>query len=237
MSFINTSKHFFRDLFQYPTIAKRDTSYDTYWERRDLNAPFNAFQKKRAELIMKMIPRGCTMLDLGCGDGRFLAYYLSNKAISKAIGVDASSVALNVARDRGIETIQCDLNDRGTIPSADVVLLLEVIEHVSDSEDLLAWALGHANKLLIFSVPNTGFVFHRLRLLFGRFPLQWRAHPSEHVRFWTVRDMKWWLKEMGITDYELQLYEGIPLLNKLWPSLFAAGIMIVLRRSNTARTS
>jgi len=71
---------------------------------------------------------------------------------------------------------------------------------------------------------------YRLRLLFGKFPAQWRVHPGEHVRFWTARDLRWWLLAQGIENYKIFYYEGIPLLNKIVPSLFAAGFVVYIQK-------
>ena len=62
-------------------------------------------------------------------------------------------------------------------------------------------------------------------MLFGKFPLQWASHPGEHLRFWTVSDVKWWLKSANFNIESLELYEGIPILNKIFQSLFAQGIV------------
>ena len=59
---------------------------------------------------------------------------------------------------------------------------------------------------------------HRLRLMLGKFPLQWRTSPGEHVRFWTTSDMHWWLKNViGLKkeDYKLYHYAGFPILEKI----------------------
>lgn len=60
----------------------------------------------------------------------------------------------------------------------------------------------------------------------GKFVIQWRMHPGEHLRFWTYKDIKWWLKELGYDDKsEVMIYEGIPGLNKLWGGLFGMAII------------
>jgi hypothetical protein len=86
-------------------------------------------------------------------------------------------------------------------------------------------------KSIFFSIPNTGFIAYRLRLLLGSFPVQWRIHPGEHIRFWTYRDLKWWLKELGyLQRAEIVVYEGIPGFNKIWPSLFGMGLLVKIKK-------
>jgi methionine biosynthesis protein MetW len=169
------------------------------------------------------------VLDIGCGDGRIL------EALSVAIpgitvsGIDSSSEAIRIARERGLAVEQVDIRNLEVLrhERVDWALLLEVLEHMPESEMVLAWAREHARKGVIISIPNTGFIVHRLRLLFGRFPLQWRAYPGEHVRFWTLRDVQWWLSSLGLSATIL-CYEGVPVLSSIFPSLFAEGIIICI---------
>lgn len=231
MSILNRIKHWGCDLWRYPALHPLDVSYDTYWLERSISNVLNSFQKKRADTLLSLVGAGDSILDVGCGDGRILAYLALQNPSLHLSGVDGSPAALNVARRRGLNVRQADIRDPKSFENTpvDYVIFFEVLEHMFNAEELLAWAMKNARKEVVFSVPNTGFLFHRLRLLFGRFPLQWRAHPSEHVRFWTARDMHWWLRHLGYS-YKMYFYEGIPLLNRVWPSLFAAGLFIRLKK-------
>jgi len=201
-----------------------------YWAHRDMGV-LNSFQRIRADFLLKRLRDGDAVLDVGCGDGRILAYLKAQKPSLRLSGIDSSPAALKIAAERGLDVHQADIRNVQALggASADVITLFEVIEHVPDSEALLVWAVAHAHVAVVFSVPNTGFVFHRLRLLLGRFPLQWRAHPGEHVRFWTMQDMRWWLRALDY-PYELKAYEGVPVLNRFWPSLFAQGLYVIIAK-------
>ncbi|KKP77993.1 MAG: Methyltransferase type 12 [Candidatus Moranbacteria bacterium GW2011_GWF2_35_39] len=218
-------------IYSYPKMILKDDQYNEYWENRDLKTAdqLNNFQKARAKFVLKTIKENSTILDIGCGNGAILSYINSKKKLARLIGIDFSDKALNLAGKNGIEVIRKDistLSEDGDMFGVDYILMFEILEHIADSEKLLAWAVKNAKSGVFFSVPNTGFVTHRFRLLLGRFPLQWRVRPSEHLRFWTVRDMKWWLKNIGYDKYEIKLYEGAPLLNRIWPSMFSAGIFV-----------
>ncbi len=230
-------KQWLKLILFYPKLETHDVSYDTYWHFRGLDSKtkLNSFQKKRADLTLRYLEKNSSVLDIGCGNGALLSYINSVKPMDKLIGIDISEKALAFAGENNIETIMGDISKTETLnklPGADYILMFEVIEHFSNSEDLIKWAVQHAKKGVFFSVPNTGFFAHRLRLLLGRFPLQWRVNPSEHLRFWTVKDMKWWLGELGFKNYTLKLYEGIPSLNKIWPSLFGQGIWVFISVKN-----
>lgn len=213
-------------------MQKTDEDYDTYWRSRDIQKPeLNSFQKKRAEFLKRLIDKNDSILDIGCGDGRILAYLREKGHSGDMLGVDSSDYILEKAKSRGVAVAKKDIRDikqLSDLETFDVIILFETLEHMTNAEELLAWAYSHSRKAVIFSVPNTGFIVHRLRLLVGRFPLQWRVHPSEHLRFWTVRDMKWWLKAQNYKKFRIRSYEGVSILNRLWPALFGQGIFVEL---------
>lgn len=226
-------KQFVKLIFAYPKLGAHDVSYNTYWHSRGLDSKIklNSFQKKRADLTLGHLEKNSVILDVGCGNGALLCYINSIKPMKKLFGIDISEKALAFAEENNIEIVLGDISKIDTLnklPAADYILMFEVIEHFLNSEDLIKWAVQHAKKGVFFSVPNTGFFVHRLRLFFGKFPFQWRVNPSEHLRFWTVKDMKWWLRELGLKNYTLKLYEGVSLLNKIWPSLFGQGIWVFI---------
>jgi len=115
--------------------------------------------------------------------------------------------------------------------SIDYILMLEVLEHVQNPEDFVHKALSAANDSIFISFPNTGYIKHRLRLLFGRFPVQWRVHPGEHLRFWTLRDLEWWLGQLKLKDKStIHSYEGVPILNKIYSGMFSAAFIVEIKK-------
>lgn len=220
-------------LKKYPRIKMEqdfEVDYDRYWKKRGRgNGPIlSRWQKQRADYILKMIEPGSSVLDIGCGDGAVL-FYLRDKISSKGVGVDISQDALNEARKIGIEVIKMNVNnfdELDRLPEVDYVLGLEVIEHMANPEKFIFKIKNKAKKALIFSFPNTGYYIHRLRLLFGQFPLQWIDNPGEHLRFWTVEDVKWWVNYLGLNLDKLIVYEGLPILKKIFPKIFGRGIII-----------
>jgi len=223
-------------MFRYPTgrIKNVLTDYDTYWkDKRATNlGSLSPWQKKRAKLALSFFgSESSSVVDVGSGDGSVLKYLKEHGNISRGTAVDISPLVLEKAREFGLDTVQVDINDLsklGDIPRADYILLFEILEHIQDSELFLAAMYAKASRGVLFSFPNTGYFAHRFRLLFGRFPMQWRVHPREHVRFWTYTDLQWWLNALGYTTYHIEMYEGVPVLNRLWPALFAAGSFVYL---------
>jgi len=224
-----------KQIVYYPKLVLDDVDYDEYWKvkkKNKLGIP-NNWQKQRAEWIINRIDPKSTVLDIGCGDGAVLLYMLKQKEFV-AIGADISDYVLNFLNSKKIKTIKIDINNLKEIenlPEVDYILLLEVLEHIPNPEKLLLTVLKKAKKGVFFSIPNTGYISYRLRLLFGSFPVQWNLHPGEHLRFWTYKDIKWWLKELNLYHKsEIYVYEGIPFLNKVWKNLFGAGILVYIKK-------
>ncbi len=237
LSFLAKIKADVKQLFGYPRVEygeKMSVDYEVYWRRRrgKKEAFFSSWQRQRADITLKIIEPNSRVIDLGCGDGATINYLQEHSHIH-GIGVDINLEMLKKASTLGVKTIQMDINNLEsikTLPEVDYILGFEIIEHMPCPESLIYHLLDKAKKGLVFSVPNTGYYSHRLRLLFGKFPLQWAAHPGEHLRFWTVKDMKFWLKSIGVKSAKIILYEGLPILNKIFPSLFAQGIIVYFKK-------
>lgn len=232
---ISKIKEILKQITYYPKLRLEEVNYDDYWKSKRGNnlGCINSWQRQRAEWIIERVNKESTILDIGCGDGGVLLYMKKKKDIN-VIGVDVSDVVLSFLDSKGIDVIKFDINNFEEIenlPSVDYIMLLEVLEHMPNSERFLKTIMNKVNKGVFFSFPNSGYIAYRLRLLFGSFPLQWITHPGEHLRFWTYRDLKWWLKELGFYNKsEVYVYEGIPLLNKLWKGLFGAGFIVKIKK-------
>lgn len=224
-------------LFGYPqsrlSANREDT--DQYWKarRKDLSQ-LSAWQRDRARIIERLVPRSpYTLGDVGCGGPGLIMFLTKHTALSSAVGYDNSSWVLETLERHGIPGVYVSLEDTDSLAQlaeCDVFTLMEIIEHVPHAEQLIEAAYERAKKGVFFSVPNTGYIVYRLRLLFGKVPMQWKLHPGEHLRFWTMVDMKWWLSALGFTRYTIIPYRGVPWLNRMLPNLFAAGMVVYVSK-------
>jgi methionine biosynthesis protein MetW len=210
--------------------------YDAYWRRRlDLEPEITTTAPGRASIVSEFVQPGWSVLDLGCGDGSFLTCLCELVPSLRVKGADVSETALEVARSRGIETARLDLADPSlSIPgSYDIVIALEVIEHLPNAESVTLAAAAAATRNLIVSVPNLGFIESRLRLAIGRGPnTNVVHHVREHLRQWTVRDFREWADALGLRIVAERPTRPIGLLGlgRRWPSLFSAGMLYVLEK-------
>ena len=205
---------------KYPAAA---LDYDTYWGVRD-----EVEVGERFRALASLIEPGAEVLDVGCGEGTFLEYLVRTRS-AKAWGVDISEAALKTARGRGLSVERGDAS-QGELPDrpCDHVVAAEVLEHIPEPEKLLLAAGRRCRRSVVVSIPNVGFYFDRLRLLFGRFPVQWLHHPSEHLRFFTVRDFVEWANDLGFEVENIVPVTGFPVLMRWWPNLFAQQTVMAL---------
>lgn len=223
-----------RRLFVYPAGADlRQSDYDAYWREKAMRsrAQLASWRLRRAHVFASLLSPGDRVLDLGVGDGAILHHLVTERQIV-AQGLDISPDAVRFCREQGLRVDLADLaRPFETLPdgSWDYAILSEVLEHLPNPEQLLEALRPRVRNALIVSVPNSGFITHRLRLLLGRFPLQWVVWPGEHLRFWTITDFAWWTLHLDFTIVGQHPYEGVRVLRRWWPTLFAAGLVYVLR--------
>ena len=221
-------------LVAYPQSARvGDNDYDIYWDNKAKSGlgHLSSWRRKRAEIFTSLVEAGDRVLDLGVGDGALLRYMIDHKKID-GFGLDVSPKAVTFCREQGLNVDLADINKPITDyleAPFDYIILSEIIEHLPDPENLLNSLRPYARKAIVVSIPNTGFHQHRLRLLLGKFPLQWVVTPGEHLRFWTWKDFHWWTWQLNFKIVKEFPYEGTPWFKTLWPGLFAAAFIYVLK--------
>jgi SAM-dependent methyltransferase len=115
------------------------------------------FVARRAILIKYLRHRiggkGLTLLDVGCGTGAVLAEASSHFT---AYGMDSSELAIGLCRKRGLTNLYVGtLKEYPASRKFDVILLLDVIEHIDDDLDVLQQALArlHESGHVLITVP------------------------------------------------------------------------------------
>ena len=146
-----------------------------------------------------------------------------------------------------------------TIAGQDVVILADILEHLSSPEAVLKYlfALQPAGCVFIISVPNVANIFVRFNLLLGRFDYQERGILDRtHLRFFTRRTF---LNLLNLTSLEIleskvtpvplelvnpffensfvgrSIYNGLYHLTKLFPTLL--GYQFVVKAQKPAGKS
>ena len=182
-----------------------------------------------------------SVLDIGCGDGFLLKKLLEKNKNIKAIGLDISPVALEKAKENGINCMSLDITEKLPFDdnSFDSILLLDVLEHMLQPFLVLKEAVRVAGKYVYISVPNFVSLPARLQVLSGKVPEN-NTLRKGHI-FWVTRKALYALikdcglaveKEAVTTFWENKPVIGVVMkaLAKIRPEWFALAFVLKARK-------
>ncbi len=223
----NLISHIFSDRLP----EKWSFDYENYWVERVKNVQDGVSYPEILGICSQLISHDASVLDIGCGSGQFLKQ-LSDLIPIQAVGIDISIKAVEIAKKRGIDAFirNAGKDKLSELGDFEFITMFEVLEHINNAEEvLLNISKTFQHSMIILSIPNTGYIFSRMRLLFGRFPRQWIIHPSEHLRFWTQHDFKITAQGLGYKILNIIPVRGPSSLAKWRSSLFAEVLIFVLK--------
>ena len=167
--------------------------------RDELPGPTSIFHEHRLDYdrIVELIPPSASVLDLGCGTGRLLAW-LKHQGRGRLVGVELNERKILGAIQRNLDVVQADLNE-GLQAFADkqfdCVVLSQTLQAVKDVEGVVAEML-RVGATCIVSFPN--LAFHKLRRILaeeGRAP---RAYGWLRDKWYDTADIRF----LSIADFE-----------------------------------
>ncbi len=210
--------------------------------------PFSS-HARALEVVRRAGPR--SLLDIGCGPGHVAK-------LCEAMGVRVTGIDRESPLPGSVSDFhQWDL-DRTPLPvdalAFDMVLILDVIEHLANPEDFLVSLRNASDRSaseeptrVVITTPNVAFASIRLNLLLGRFNYAERGILDiTHKRLFTRRSLLSTLEDCG---YRAEWIGGIGApfdavmggrigrflgivsgaLARLWPAMFAFQFLVVCR--------
>lgn len=219
----------FGDMILPESVTDLTMDYDAYWEDRQDRGVITEPARRRARGILPYISDGDSVLDVGCGTGETLEVLRNERGII-GTGLDISTIALESVKGKGFNVMETDLSDPAIRLAGnwDHIVVFEVAEHVINTEIMMTKLKGRYTKGLYVSTPNLGYLAHRLRMMFGRFPVTYINDPREHVRYWSVKDFVFWSQRLGFPKPEVLGLRGKPKafgLPSRLPAIFASEVV------------
>ena len=183
-------------------------------------------ERKDMELIAELVPPGSRVLDLGCGNGELLAHLRSHRGCS-GYGIEIADDNVLACAQRGVDVIQLNLEDGLAIfedRSFDVVLQLETLQHLRNTEKMLR-ETARVGRIGIVSFPNFAHWPNRLRVATGRMPvtkaLPYEWYDTPNIRVGTYADFEVLARKDGLRildSFGIQDGEAV----RRWPNLLAS---------------
>lgn len=145
--------------------------------------------------IVRLIPEGAHVLDLGCGQGELLDHLQRTKSCT-GYGIEINDANVLACIQRGINVLQLNLlqglaefDDQ----SFDVVLQINTLQHLTNAKAMLLEST-RVGRIGIVSFPNFAHWPNRLSILRGRMPvtskLPYEWYDTPNIRVGTYKDFK-----------------------------------------------
>ena len=216
-------------------------------DRNSLVEYYNNFYKKLSELdekgntfkkIKNILPdlKGKEkIIDIGCGHGG-VCYYLIKQGY-KVYGVEINDDAIESLYKKGYRVLRQDITKQFDIKEKfDLVLILDVLEHVFDPIFLISEAIKITakNGFIIVSVPLYFDLIDRFKMLFTGSIIsmdnlcygeenyrKFKSYNYDHIRFFRPYEMLEIGDKLGLKvdkiEYKKPVYYG---KSKLWGLLY-----------------
>ena len=182
--------------------------------------------RKDMALIAELVPEGARVLDLGCGDGEFLATLRDQRGCT-GYGIEIDDANVLACSQRGVNVIQLNLEEGLALfedQSFDVVLQLDTLQHLRNTEKMLR-ETARVGRIGIVSFPNFAHWPNRLQVMKGRMPItkvlpyQWYDTPN--IRVGTFADFEVLARKDGLRILDaFGIQGGVPV--RRWPNLRAS---------------
>jgi len=226
-------------------IAKFTAMAETWWDAQGKFRPLHRINPVRVSYIIDMVNshfkdrhgskagdptqnpaatfKGLSMLDIGCGGG-LLAEPLARLG-AQVTGIDASERNIGIARAHAEQSqvkvtyLPCAAEDLVSSPQRfDVVLAMEVIEHVSDPDLFLATtaSLLKPDGLMFVATLNRTAKSYALAIIGAEYVMRWLPRGTHDWRkFMRPSEIAGPLRQAGLTVRDISGVSYQP-LNDRW---------------------
>lgn len=187
------------------------------------------------EFIVKTVPEGARVLDLGCGEGTLLKMLIDRKGV-RGTGIEIVEERVYEAVAKGLTVHHGDFYEGLAYypdDSFDYVILSQTLQQAHETVAVIMESL-RVGRFLVASFPNFAHWRPRLQLLLrGRAPvtraLPYQWYDTPNVRSLSIKDFRVFSREQGIRIVgHFYLSRGAEV--RFWPNLRAAYGVFVLEK-------
>jgi len=183
--------------------------------------------------VVSWIPERSRVLDLGTGDGRFLARLVAEKKVN-GVGVEREPGLVASCIEKGLVVHQGDIMDgldQYGLASFDFVLLLGTFQEIGTPLELLQEAFRVGKKLII-AYTNFAYIGSRLQIMFfGRSPItralphSWYTSPNLH--YFSIEDFEQFCERFNLRQIDVAYFNSTGRVGML-PNLIAEQALSLL---------
>ncbi len=192
-------------------------------------------ERKDLETLGALVPAGSRVLDLGCGNGEFLAWLKANKGCT-GYGVEIDDAGVLGCTQRGVDVIQLNLEEGLALfddASFDVVLQIDTLQNLRNTEKMLK-ETARVGRIGIVSFPNFAHWANRFRVLAGRMPvtkaLPYEWYDTPNIRVGTFADFEVLARKTGLVVTDAFGLQGGEVV-RAWPNLLASVAVFKFERT------
>lgn len=176
------------------------------WERSKYHTDYNSILASYKVASCLEHAHGNSLLDLACGDGLLTSMFSTH--FDRIVGVDASGNHVTEAKKRLPQAhfVENLIENFETDERFDMVLLLDILEHVVDPVSVLKKAASFLKDdgILIVHVPNAMAINRRLAVLMGTLTSHHELSPFDieiagHRRSYDLASLSNEITDAGLT--------------------------------------
>ena len=184
--------------FYYPYSLRGDDSF--YEDLQRVQSKYYLSDKLEYDLALEKLGDCFAVLEIGCGDGKFLQK-LKDAGIN-GFGLEFNDLAVQKCLSEGLQVKKESIESfaESNREKFDAVVLFQVLEHISDISPFIEAALSCVRKggKLIFAVPDNSPYYKNFRIYLTL------NLPPHHMGLWNAESFKNLEKMFDVTLESIQ---------------------------------
>lgn len=216
----------------YEKVYKNE--YNLAEKKSSPNKKLKKFSLDRDDLIVKNIPKGNKLLEIGCGEGDLLIRLKNKYRILYGIEIAKTRIdrANKKVKNKKIYIKFGDANQKLQFKDNffDSIIASDVLEHLFDPYHFMKECkrMLKQNGTLVVHTPNVAFFPNRFRLFFGKLPITSKGYGWDggHLHYFTKSSLKKMFEDEGFKVLKITHGGIFYKFRRWWGSLLCGDLMV-----------